>query len=154
MKKSNSEVKTYFAVVFQPASVNSLYCLINHNYAVLMSDLMRYTYKETVDSYCVGVAKDDQFAKTLEAILQEVDQPTSRKGLWTLVGPDEENYEVALKRWQRLAEHLDKQVDLGVQRSTDTEESRVADPNDNEFIETFGSQVINLTFNNYTRLSR
>lgn len=141
--KSKKESPQYCAVVFQPGSINNLYCLMNHNLTLLLYDMMRYTSGEYVDSYIVGVPLDDNhFDKTLDDIYEEVNQQPDRFTYW--VSPPESSrgvsYEETLELWKRLANQIEPCVGLELNGS-----QKVINPEDATVRQIHGSKILNLS---------
>lgn len=133
----------YCAVVFQPNSLNDLYVLMNHNLTILLYDLMRHTSSEYVDSYIVGVPKDENhFDHTLDEMYEEVNEQPDRFVYWRLKEKlnKETNYQEKLDLWKRLAEQIDPNVTIelnGIQRTLN--------PEDKVTIQIHGSRILNLS---------
>lgn len=127
----------YCAVVFQPSSINELYCLMNENLTILLYDVLHFTAGELVDSYVVGKPKDD-FEKVMNEIYDSVTKPISRSTYWR--GPAEKSYEETLELWKRLANQVDPRLDLQL-----TGIDKTIDPSDSIIQNTFGSKILNLS---------
>ena len=141
--KPTKESPQYCAVVFQPGSINNLYCLMNHNLTLLLYDMMRYTAGEYVDSYIVGVPLDENhFDNTLDDIYEEVNQQPNRFTYWAALPESNRgaSYEETLELWKRLANQIEPCIGLELNGSQE-----VINPEDATVRQIHGSKILNLS---------
>ena len=143
--KLSKDAPQYCAVVFQPHSINNLYCLMNQNLLMLMYDLIHYTAGEYVDSYIVGVPMDEShFDNTLDELYDDANQQPNRSTYWQLQEDSdaEASYQETLELWKRLASQIEPRVSLQINGF-----QNFINPGDTEVQKAYGSNVLNLSSN-------